>query len=261
MPELIACPSCRRSLRISDDLLGELVKCPSCGTEFTAASGSSSPPVGEVNPRGEIVRHEPAHYGVEDDYGDHPRTQESPSPLASFRREEDAADAPRSPSVRRDREEDDERPHRSRHRSREWEEDEDYPFRGRHGYARSQVGPPGTALQVVGIISLVLAVLGLGLNLLGVGLAANQGNPSPGDREEMIVNLVTGSCQAIVGILIGAVITAGGTKMKRLENYGLAMTASILAMIPCTGCCLLTLPFGIWSLVVINRPEVRDAFH
>jgi len=51
-------------------------------------------------------------------------------------------------------------------------------------------------------------------------------------------------------------------KMKKLENYGLAMTASILAMIPCLSpCCLIGLPIGIWAVVVLSKPEVKSAFH
>jgi len=38
------------------------------------------------------------------------------------------------------------------------------------------------------------------------------------------------------------------------------MAGSIVAMVPCNICCLLGLPFGIWALVVIVRPEVKDAF-
>jgi hypothetical protein len=49
--------------------------------------------------------------------------------------------------------------------------------------------------------------------------------------------------------------------MKNLQSYGLAMTASIVAMIPCISpCCILGLPFGIWALVILNRPEVKAAF-
>jgi hypothetical protein len=49
--------------------------------------------------------------------------------------------------------------------------------------------------------------------------------------------------------------------MRKLESFGLCMTASILAMIPCLSpCCILGLPFGIWALVVLNKPEVKSAF-
>ena len=49
--------------------------------------------------------------------------------------------------------------------------------------------------------------------------------------------------------------------MKKLVNYRLAMVVSILALAPCISpCCLLGLPFGIWALVVLNKPEVKSAF-
>jgi hypothetical protein len=49
--------------------------------------------------------------------------------------------------------------------------------------------------------------------------------------------------------------------MQKLSNHGLAMAAAIVAMIPCfSPCCLLGLPFGIWALVMLNKPEVRSQF-
>jgi hypothetical protein len=49
--------------------------------------------------------------------------------------------------------------------------------------------------------------------------------------------------------------------MQRLQMYGLAMTSSILAMIPCLSpCCLLGLPFGIWALVILNQDHVKQSF-
>ena len=63
------------------------------------------------------------------------------------------------------------------------------------------------------------------------------------------------------GLLLAILVIVGGMKMKNLDNYGLAMTAAILGMIPCISpCCLLGLPFGIWALVVLGRPEVKAAF-
>jgi hypothetical protein len=67
---------------------------------------------------------------------------------------------------------------------------------------------------------------------------------------------------AIAGVLGGIFILFGGIKMRRLESYGLCMAASIVAMIPClSACCLVGLPIGIWSLVMLSKPEVKSAFH
>ena len=52
----------------------------------------------------------------------------------------------------------------------------------------------------------------------------------------------------------------GAWKMRKLELYGLAITASILAMLPCTLGFILGLPAGIWALMVLRQPDVKAAF-
>jgi hypothetical protein len=49
-------------------------------------------------------------------------------------------------------------------------------------------------------------------------------------------------------------------KMKALEQWTMAIVASVVAMIPCSCACILGLPIGIWSLVVLLKPEVKAAF-
>ena len=66
---------------------------------------------------------------------------------------------------------------------------------------------------------------------------------------------------ALVALLVGVIIILGALKMKNLQSYGLAMAASILAMVPClSACCPIGLPIGIWALIVLNNPEVKAAF-
>ena len=55
-------------------------------------------------------------------------------------------------------------------------------------------------------------------------------------------------------------LLVGGLKMKKLEGFGLAVTSCILAMLPMNCCCLMGLPLGIWGLVVLNRPDVKNSF-
>jgi hypothetical protein len=133
--------------------------------------------------------------------------------------------------------------------------------------ARRKVSGPATALLVTGIIGVVLQVLALLLRLTGIGLAGLAAQQQGGAEAQQfpLMAAFTGTfaiIAAIVGSVIGILIIVGANKMKGLESYGLAMTASILAMIPCISpCCLLGLPFGIWSLVVLSNPEVKSAFH
>jgi hypothetical protein len=64
----------------------------------------------------------------------------------------------------------------------------------------------------------------------------------------------------IFGLALNSFIIFGALKMKNLENRGLAMAASIVALIPCFTCYCIGIPVGIWSLVVLSKPEVKAAF-
>lgn len=63
-------------------------------------------------------------------------------------------------------------------------------------------------------------------------------------------------------ILVTLVVLLGAIKMLSLKSYTFAFVAAILAVIPCiTPCCgILTLPFGIWALIVLNKADVKRCF-
>lgn len=128
------------------------------------------------------------------------------------------------------------------------------------GDARQTVSGPATGLMVVGILYLTLSSLGLVLNLMGVSLMASGQGPKGPEESNMMAQAAGGVVGAIIGLVFGGLILFGSLKMKSLESYGLAMTASIMAMLPCHLCCLVGLPIGIWSLVVLNKPEVKSSF-
>ncbi|NPC72742.1 hypothetical protein HPP05_23610 [Corallococcus exiguus] len=66
---------------------------------------------------------------------------------------------------------------------------------------------------------------------------------------------------AVPGICLNGLVVFGAWKMKNLQLHGLAMTVAIICCIPCCGPMWgLGLIPGIWSLVVLNRPEVKAAF-
>jgi sorbitol-specific phosphotransferase system component IIC len=94
----------------------------------------------------------------------------------------------------------------------------------------------------------------IGVSILG---ATQTGNQAFGN----LMSGTAGILSSILAIILAGIILVGAVKMKRLENYGLAMAASIIAMLPCSLCCIAGLPIGIWSLVVLSKPEVKSAFH
>lgn len=55
----------------------------------------------------------------------------------------------------------------------------------------------------------------------------------------------------------------GGWRMYTLRSYGLSVVGAVAAAIPClsgSACCGLGEGVGLWALVVLLKPEVRDAF-
>jgi serine/threonine protein kinase len=63
-----------------------------------------------------------------------------------------------------------------------------------------------------------------------------------------------------INLPVSVLVFIGGWRMRRLQSYGLAVTASILSILPCTLVWIIALPLGLWSLVVLARPDVRTAF-
>ncbi len=124
--------------------------------------------------------------------------------------------------------------------------------------AMDQLKGPAIGLMATAGIGAAFQLLGLVLNLMGVGMGAlAQGNQ---DIPSMLSGGI-GAVFSVIGLIMAVVVFMGASKMKNAESYGFAMAAAIIAMIPCLGpCCLLGLPFGIWALIVLMKPEVKAAF-
>jgi hypothetical protein len=124
--------------------------------------------------------------------------------------------------------------------------------------AEGKVKPPALTLLIVMAVMMVLVVLGLVLNLLGTGLGAAAGGE---EGMQAMFSGTLGIVQGIMGLVFGGVIIYGALQMMKLESYGLAMAACIMAMIPFfSPCCCLGLPIGIWGIVVLNDPIVKSSF-
>ena len=122
------------------------------------------------------------------------------------------------------------------------------------------VNGPAIGLIVTAILGVLLQITSLILNLAGASFLA--GSQMPKEAWTNMFSGAIGVAASIIGILVSGLILFGGLKMKKLESYGLAMTASIIAMIPCISpCCFIGLPIGIWAVVVLSKPEVKSAFH
>ncbi|MBL8797458.1 MAG: hypothetical protein JNM56_26390 [Planctomycetia bacterium] len=76
-------------------------------------------------------------------------------------------------------------------------------------------------------------------------------------RRRQTTNIILWGTQGAVSF----VILIGAVQMMRLRTRWLALTGSILAVVPIIGPCFcLALPIGIWSIIVLCTRNVREAF-
>ena len=128
------------------------------------------------------------------------------------------------------------------------------------------VGGPAIGLVVTGVFGILGSVGGLLLEMLGLAGSYEElyNIPEiPAEVAQMLENLGSGATYLsyVFAIIVSVVIIIGGVKMKSLQSHGLAMTAAILALIPCVSpCCCIGIPVGIWALVVMMKPEVKQSF-
>jgi hypothetical protein len=215
------CSSCQRELRVPEELIGKPVKCPACGQTFTADSTG------------------PANI---------PRERQE-SPLQSSQ--------PSLPD------------HLSDEESEEgYEEGIDISTRRRQRFyrtARDEIRGPAIGLMIVGMINCILGALRI---VIYIAFMAFRDSPELKGRPEfnqmqpfLLFAGAAGIAIAIAGIVVGVIVTYGAAKMLKLKRYNFAMASSILSLVPVvTFCCILGVPFGIWSIVVLCKPEVKDAF-
>ncbi len=124
------------------------------------------------------------------------------------------------------------------------------------------VSGPAIGLICVAVIGFLLQAANLLLRILGLGLMAANSQQTGMPAWATLLSGSLGMILSGVGILTSVIIFFGALKMKKLESFGFAMAASIIAMIPCISpCCFIGLPIGIWALVILAKPEVKSAFH
>lgn len=72
----------------------------------------------------------------------------------------------------------------------------------------------------------------------------------------VVMRFVLGALQLTLSLFIGW----AGLQMLRRRHHAACMGAAIAACLPCSACCCLGIPLGIWVLVVLNREDVRQSF-
>lgn len=131
-------------------------------------------------------------------------------------------------------------------------------------------GDPRAAEEMLNIPSILLIIVGSIGILAGLNALVQDSGTLPPELLEkpeiaqfkgVFEGLLTyNKVWAAIGMALNALIVFAAIKMRKLEIYGLALAAAIIAIIPCFNCCCLPMPAGIWALVILLKPEVKASF-
>lgn len=277
MTLLIRCSGCQKQLKIPETLVGKKVKCPACGAVLTVAASSppleppaaeptvspppppppavAPPPLPAESPE-EAIRERPV---VPPPLPRPASPEDDDAPIPSRRvREDDDFDEPRR---RRLDDDYDDEPRRRRPGDDYDEEEDEFDLRRRRRSItrKPEVGgvllPPAICLIVTGVLGVLVNVFQVIISIVDPDFL--QQNNAFGQDTPPALSAVVGAVFTIFGILT----VIGAIAMIKRKYYGLALTGTILAMIDIGNCCcILGLPFGIWALIILVRPDVKEAF-
>ncbi len=122
---------------------------------------------------------------------------------------------------------------------------------------------PQQAVAIPAVILMVLAGLGIVWSLFW--LVVQLGGVVVGGVTDQSASQYVGATFTliilVVSLAIDGLLFYGAYNMKSLKNYTFAVIGAVLAIIPCYwSCCCIGMPFGIWAIIVLMKPEVKMAF-
>lgn len=119
---------------------------------------------------------------------------------------------------------------------------------------------PGIALIVVGAIGLIASVF----NVIFALVVEPQVDPNAPEFVRQMQAGAAGPMTAVIQavcVFMNLFIIFGGVQMGRVSMWGVALGASIVAMVNFgTCCCVVGIPIGIWSIVILTQEDVRQLF-
>lgn len=135
-----------------------------------------------------------------------------------------------------------------------------------NGSAREALNIPGILLLVFGALSLLWALYSLVQGGSREELEKALSDPNLPEAAKEIISKIApavervGKLFSLLAIVLSGLMVYGSIQMRNLKSYGMAMAAAIIGLLPCTSCCCVTLPIGIWALTVLAKPDVKAAF-
>lgn len=124
--------------------------------------------------------------------------------------------------------------------------------------AADDVRAPAIGLIVMSVLQLLI-VLGT-IAAVSTMVATTIPGSTSMHRQVSPIGLGFMELVLLASLPLSAIVLVGAIQMKRLRSYEFSLICSILWLLPLGPTCVFTFPLGLWSLLVLLRPQVRAAF-
>lgn len=119
---------------------------------------------------------------------------------------------------------------------------------------------PAVGLIAVGVLNGVWAILNL-ITYIWFGIAPQVARFPAEYKDSAYILILIGIGFLVINLITAPFIIYGAVQMIKGRKYGLSKIAAILALIPLLSFgFLIGIPFGIWALILLGKPEIKDAF-
>jgi hypothetical protein len=119
-----------------------------------------------------------------------------------------------------------------------------------------RVAAPAIGLMAAGGLSAAFTLLWM--LIMGIGGTAVIADPEARDALPGIGVLLGAG---VVKLALDVLTLYAGWQMRQLQSWGVCVAGTVAAMLPCSACCIVGLPMGIWALIVLRDNEVKQVFN
>lgn len=118
-----------------------------------------------------------------------------------------------------------------------------------------RVSAPAIGLLVAGVVSGIGSLIWLVMLVFFSALIFNDQ-----DSQDALIGIGFWIPFVLVRLALDGLVIYGALQMRQLRNWNFSLGGAIAASVPCSFCCVLTLPLGIWAIVVLANNEIKQSF-
>ena len=118
-----------------------------------------------------------------------------------------------------------------------------------------RVSAPAIGLLIAGVVSGVGSLLWLLLLIFFSALILGDK-----DSQDAMIGIGFWIPFTLIRLALDGLTIYGALQMRQLKSWNMSLGGAIAASLPCSFCCILTMPLGIWAIVVLLNDEVKRDF-